>query len=107
MYRAASVFVYPSRFEGFGLPVLEAMASGTPVLCSDTPSLLEVAGDAALIFPSDERAGVPVLTAQLNQVLGDAGVDGQIRVAGLARARQFSWARTAQATLAVYDEILG
>ena len=106
-YRAASVFVYPSRFEGFGLPVLEAMASGTPVLCSDTPSLLEVAGDATLIFPSDERAGVPVLTAQLNQVLDDADVHGQMHVAGLARARQFSWARTAQATLAVYDEILG
>jgi glycosyltransferase involved in cell wall biosynthesis len=105
-YRAASVFVYPSRFEGFGLPVLEAMASGTPVLCSDTPSLGEVVGDAALIFPSDERAGVPALTAQLNQVLGDAGVHGRMRAAGLAQARHYSWTRTAQATLAVYDEIL-
>ncbi len=104
-YRAASVFVYPSRFEGFGLPVLEAMASGTPVLCSDTPSLLEVAGDATLTFPSDERAGVPVLTAQLNQVLDDADMHGQMHVAGLARARHFSWTHTAQATLAVYDEI--
>ncbi len=80
------------------------MASGTPVLCSDTPSLREVAGDAALIFPSDERTGVPVLTAQLNQVLGDADMHAQMRAAGLAQARHFSWTRTAQDTLAVYDE---
>jgi glycosyltransferase involved in cell wall biosynthesis len=104
-YRAATIFVYPSRFEGFGLPVLEAMACGTPVLCSDAPSLLEAAGNAALIFPRNEDAGVPALAALLEQALSNPALRQKLRLLGLEQARRFSWAQTAAATLTVYDEV--
>jgi glycosyltransferase involved in cell wall biosynthesis len=98
-YRAAELFVYPSRFEGFGLPVLEAMACGTPVLCSQASSLLEVAGDAALTFPAQSEDG---LAAGLSALVRQLGLRDELRQRGLARARHFSWSRTAAATWEVY-----
>ncbi len=101
-YRAAEAFVYPSLFEGFGLPVLEAMACGVPVLCSDAGSLVEVVADNALIFPaSDEDA----LVARLHELFADATLRHDLRAAGLARAQQFSWQQTARATLERYQTV--
>ncbi len=101
-YAAAHAFVYPSLFEGFGLPVLEAMACGTPVLCSDTPSLLEVAGDTTLVFPAQEQAQ---LTAALHSLISDESRRADLRQRGLVRATHFSWQRCAEETLAVYESV--
>jgi glycosyltransferase involved in cell wall biosynthesis len=99
-YRAAEGFVYPSLFEGFGLPVLEAMACGTPVLCSQIASLREVIGDSALTFaPHSEEE----LATGLALLIGQAALHDELRRKGLIRAQEFSWERTAQATLAVYQ----
>lgn len=103
-YRAAELFVYPSRFEGFGLPVLEAMACGTPVVTTTASSLPEVAGDAALLVDPDDTAG---LTAALSRVLTDAALRADLGEAGLRQAARFSWARTAAQTAQVYRAILG
>lgn len=98
LYRNAACLVLPSRFEGFGLPVLEAMASGTPVVCADEPALREVGGDAAVFVPADRVA----------EGIGRALADRERLVAaGLARARLFSWEETARRTVAVYREVLG
>ena len=98
-YSAATVFVYPSLYEGFGLPVLEAMACGTPVITSDTSSLPEVAGDAALLVnPRD----VDAMAAAIARLMGDPALRADLRERGLARARAFSWERTARETAAVY-----
>ena len=103
-YNAADLFVYPSWFEGFGLPVLEAMACGTPAITSNVSSLPEVAGDAALIVaPDDARA----LSALIAQALNDHGLRAQMRERGLQRAAQFTWQRAAQQTAQVYADILG
>lgn len=101
-YAAAHAFVYPSLFEGFGLPVLEAMACGTPVLCSDTPSLLEVAGDATLVFSAQREDH---LTAALHPLINDEARRAELRQRGLARAAHFSWRRCAEETLAVYESV--
>jgi glycosyltransferase involved in cell wall biosynthesis len=103
LIRETAVFVVPSLVEGFGLPALEAMALGTPVVVSDTPALREVAGDAALVFDPHEPAS---LAAMLTRVLADARLRSELRNAGTARAREFAWSRTAEQTLGVYDRIL-
>jgi glycosyltransferase involved in cell wall biosynthesis len=101
LYGAADVFVFPSLFEGFGLPVAEAMACGTPVICSNVTALPEIAGDAAiLIEPNDTQA----IANALERVLGDDGLRATLRQGGLARAARFSWERTAAQTLAVYRQ---
>lgn len=97
-YQVATVFCYPSLYEGFGLPVLEAMACGTPVVTSRTSSLPELVGGAAvLVDPTD----VAALARALKTVLADESRRQSMSQAGLARARAFSWERTAAATLAV------
>ncbi|RIK42933.1 MAG: glycosyltransferase family 1 protein [Chloroflexi bacterium] len=101
-YRAAEFFVYPSLLEGFGLPVLEAMACGTPVLCSRASSLLEVAGDSALTFPAGQDQA---LIAAIQALVTQPALRAELRRRGLARAQCFTWQRTAAATLDVYDRI--
>ena len=103
LIRGAAVFVVPSLVEGFGLPVLEAMALGTPVVVSDTPALREVAGDAALALNPRQPAS---LAAALTRVLDKEGLSSRRSTAGRQPARQFDWATTAGQTLAVYDHIL-
>jgi glycosyltransferase involved in cell wall biosynthesis len=104
LYAGADFFVYPSLYEGFGLPPLEAMACGTPVITSNVSSLPEVTGEAALLV--DPRS-VTDLAAAMVRLAGDASLRETLRERGLARARLFSWERTAAETLTVYRGVLG
>jgi len=104
LYQAASVFLFPSFEEGFGIPVLEAMAHGLPVVTSNVSSMPEVGGDAALYV--DPRHSMEI-SEKVRQAAEDASVRDAMIQKGLARAREFTWRRTAEATLAVYDELLG
>lgn len=99
----AVALVFPSLWEGFGLPVLEAMACGTPVICSDVASLPEVAGDAALLIDPVE---VSAIASAMSAVLTDESLRLQLKTAGLQRARQFSWEKTGQATVEVLRQYL-
>jgi glycosyltransferase involved in cell wall biosynthesis len=100
---AASVLVMPSKYEGFGLPVLEAMACGTPVIISNRGSLPEIAGQAALVVDPDDAAE---LGSALARVWRDPGLRAALRHKGLARAAEFSWERCARETLVVYKRVL-
>lgn len=101
-YNAADVFVFPSLYEGFGLPVLEAMACGTPVICSSASCLPEVVDDAGLLAePSDPSA----FCNALERVLGNPAEAAALRERGLQRAARFTWDRTARETLEVYHEV--
>jgi glycosyltransferase involved in cell wall biosynthesis len=103
LYALADVSVFPSLYEGFGLPVLEAMRRGVPVACSDRGSLPEVAGDAALLFdPYD----VPAITAAVERLLGDRAEADRLRAAGRDQAARFTWAATARATAGSYERAL-
>ncbi len=101
MYAGADLFVYPSSYEGFGFPVLEAMACGTPVITSNVSSLPEVAGDAALLI---DPLDVDGLAAAMRRVLSDGDLRRQMRAKGLEQARRFTWEETARRTLQVYEE---
>lgn len=101
---AASVLAFPSYYEGFGLPVLEAMRSGTPVVCTGVSSLPEVAGEAAeFVSPKDPKS----LAQGLANVLTDPKRAEELSKLGLAQAAQFSWAKMAQETYGVYEDVLG
>ncbi|HEX7950073.1 MAG TPA: glycosyltransferase family 1 protein [Candidatus Limnocylindrales bacterium] len=103
-YRRADVFAYPSIYEGFGLPVIEAMASGTPVVTSTGGSIPEVAGDAALLVDPFDTAA---LAAAIRRVVEDASVARGLRERGLARASTFTWERSAALHANLYREVVG
>jgi glycosyltransferase involved in cell wall biosynthesis len=98
LYARARAFVYPSMFEGFGMPVLEAMAAGIPVACSDIPPLREVAADAALFFDPLNEDGI---TAAIERLMNDESLQERLAQAGRERARGFTWQRSAEQTLQV------
>jgi glycosyltransferase involved in cell wall biosynthesis len=101
LYSGALAFSFPSLYEGFGMPVLEAMACGAPVVASNTSSLPEVAGDAALLVdPTDVNA----LSAALSRIAGDAALRSDLRARGLVQAARFSWERCARETLAALTD---
>jgi len=102
LYAGAACFAYPSLYEGFGLPVLEAMAAGAPVLTSNVSSLPEVAGDAALLV---DPLDTGVIREGLARLLTDPALGQDLRARGRARAAQFSWDRTASETLAALTAI--
>lgn len=103
LYRLARCFVFPSLYEGFGLPVLEAMARGVPVACSDRASLTEVAGRAARMFdPESPRS----IADAIDEILSSGDLAERLREAGREQARRFSWSATARGTLEVYERSL-
>src|SRR5579859_487287 len=103
LYQAASVFLFPSLEEGFGFPVLEAMACGVPVVTANNSSLPEVGGHAALYADPHDPTQI---AAQVRRVVEDNELRTRLIRDGLTRAREFSWSKAAQATLKIYDEIL-
>jgi glycosyltransferase involved in cell wall biosynthesis len=103
LYQAASVFLFPSLEEGFGIPVLEALASGVPVVTSNLSSMPEVGGEAALYVDPHDPADI---AQKVVQAAEDMALRAALIPKGLARAGEFTWRRTAEATLAVYDEVL-
>jgi glycosyltransferase involved in cell wall biosynthesis len=103
LYAGAQALVLPSLYEGFGLPVLEAMACGTPVACSETSSMPEVAGGAALLFEPTRTEGI---VDAVREILSDRALQADLRRQGLVRAREFSWERAAEETAAVYSSVL-
>ncbi|PWT95434.1 MAG: glycosyltransferase family 1 protein [Blastocatellia bacterium] len=103
LYSGCSAFVYPSFFEGFGLPPLEAMKCGAPVIVGNMTSLPEVVGDAALqVDPFDEKE----IASAVEQIVNDQGLRDKLRVKGWARAEMFDWRETARRTLQVYEEVV-
>ena len=103
LYRLAGVFVFPSLYEGFGLPPLEAMASGTPVITSNVSSIPEVVGDAALLIDPYEPEAI---FDAMRRVLTEPELAQSLRARGLERVRQFSWERSIRRVREIYDEVL-
>jgi glycosyltransferase involved in cell wall biosynthesis len=104
LYAGAIVLTMPSLYEGFGLPVLEAMATGTPVVASDTSSLPEVAGDAALLVPPEDESA---LAEAIHRLLSDDALRAGLRLKGFEQVKKFSWERTAEQTVQIYRTVAG
>ena len=102
LYEAAALFVFPSRYEGFGLPVLEAMSYGVPVIASDAASVPEACGDAAQLFPVGDA---PALAAAIEHVLRTPATAARLHGAGLARAKAMTWDACADKTLAILERV--
>lgn len=102
LYSAADAFVLPSLYEGFGIPVLEAMACGTPVVCSDNSSLPEAAGDAALLVDANDPVA---LAAAILDAVDDGALRGELRHRGFEQARRFTWEASARALLDIYERV--
>jgi glycosyltransferase involved in cell wall biosynthesis len=103
LYRSSTCFVFPSLYEGFGLPVLEAMARGVPVACSNRGALAEVASDAALTFDPEQPSA---MAAVIEKLLADPGERERLARGGRANAARFSWAETARKTVVSYESAL-
>ena len=102
LYSSTDLFVFPSLYEGFGMPLLEAMACGAPVLTSNSTALAEVAGDAAVLAdPQDARA----LGAAMIRALEDEALRADLKIRGFARAKQFSWEQAAAKTVELYRQV--
>jgi glycosyltransferase involved in cell wall biosynthesis len=104
LYRHCLAYVFPSSYEGFGLPILEAMACGAPTLTSTLSSLGEVAGDAALTLPALEQ---DLLASGIQRIVSDSALRSSLRARGLERVKSFTWQRCAQQTLRCYERALG
>jgi glycosyltransferase involved in cell wall biosynthesis len=102
LYRTAKLVVYPSLYEGFGLPILEAMASGVPVVAADRSSMPEVAGDAAILVDPEN---VEQIAGGLKSGLTDEPLREELIARGLTRSRYYNWALTARETVAVYERV--
>lgn len=100
---AASLFVFPSFYEGFGLPPLEAMACGTPVICSNSSSFPETVGEAAIMVSPEDSA---LLSKEIDRVLTDEELQKEMIQKGLQQAKLFSWDKTAEQTIEIYKTIL-
>ena len=103
LYRGAAALVYPSLYEGFGLPLIEAMACGTPVIASRVTSIPEVVGEAGMLL---DPADINAWTAAILEVANDEHVRARLRAAGLRRAADFTWERTARLTLEAYRRVV-
>jgi len=102
LYNGATVFLYPSLYEGFGLPLLEAMACGVPVISSDRTSIPEIVGDAALLInPTDGEE----LKKELTNVLNNESLRNELTTRGYKQPKKFSWRKTAEETLGVYESV--
>jgi len=104
LYRRASVFAYPSRYEGFGLPLLEAMACGTPIVAASAGSLPEIVGDSAPLLSPDDPGSWRGL---IRRIVTEPSFGAEISARALVRARSFTWERTARETLDCYQRALG
>jgi glycosyltransferase involved in cell wall biosynthesis len=102
LYAHASMLVMPSLYEGFGFPVLEAMAVGTPVICGETSSLPEIAGNAAILFPPQDQN---VLASAIEELIQNPALAADLRRKGFEQARQFTWQRTAEQTVEIYGQV--
>ena len=102
-YNIADVFIFPSFYEGFGFPPLEAMACGIPVIASNTSSIPEIVGDAGILLNANDEDG---FASAINQVLTDHKLQQEMRIKGLQKAKEFNWEKNARETLEVYRSLI-